>query len=69
MKNEKTNGFYRRLLVLTMNRVPDNKNPNLMDELMQEIDYFTQLCVRAVERMYEHEIIVTSADSEKAVAQ
>ena len=69
VKNEKTNGFYRRLLVLTMNRVPDNKNPNLMDELMQEIDYFTQLCVRAVERMYEHEIIVTSADSEKAVAQ
>lgn len=69
VKNEKTNGFYRRLLVLTMNRVPENKNPNLMDELMQEIGYFTQLCVRAVERMYENEIIVTSADSEKAVAQ
>jgi len=84
VKNEKTNGFYRRLLVLTMNRVPDNKNPllvltmnrvpdnknpNLMDDLIQEIDYFTQLSVKAVERMYENEIIVTSADSEKAVAQ
>lgn len=69
VRNEKTNGFYRRLLVLTMNRVPDNKNPNLMDDLIQEIDYFTQLSVKAVERMYENEIIVTSADSEKAVAQ
>lgn len=69
VKNEKTNGFYRRLLVLPINRVPEKKDPNLMDELMQEIDYFTQLSVKAVERMYENEIIATSADSERAVSQ
>lgn len=69
VKAEKTNGFYRRLLVLPMNRVPEKKNPNLLNELLQEIDYFLWLSVQALERMYEKEIIVTSAESEKAVAQ
>ena len=69
VKNEKTNGFYRRLLVLPMNRVPEQKNPNLVEELMQEIDSFIHLSVEAVERMYERRILVSSADSEKAVTQ
>lgn len=69
VKAEKTNGFYRRLLVLPMNRVPEKKNPNLLNELLQEIDYFVWLSVQALERMYEKEIIVTSAESEKAVTQ
>ncbi len=69
VKAEKTNGFYRRLLVLPMNRVPEKKNPNLLNELLQEIDYFVWLSVQALERMYEKGIIVTSAESEKAVAQ
>lgn len=69
VKAEKTNGFYRRLLVFPMNRVPEKKNPNLLNELLQEIDYFLWLSVQALERMYEKEIIVTSAESEKAVAQ
>ncbi len=69
VKAEKTNGFYRRLLVLLMDRVPEKKNPNLLNELLQEIDYFLWLSVQALERMYEKEIIVTSAESEKAVAQ
>ncbi len=69
VKAEKTNGFYRRLLVLPMNRVPEKKNPGLLNELLQEIDYFLQLSVQALERMYENEIITASAESEKAVAQ
>lgn len=69
VKAEKTNGFYRRLLVLPMDRVPEKKNPNLLNELLQEIDYFVWLSVQALERMYEGEIIVSSAESEKAVAQ
>ena len=69
VKNEKTNGFYRRLLVLPMNRVPEQKNPNLVEELMQEIDSFIHLSVEAVERMYERRILVSSADSERAVTQ
>lgn len=69
VKNEKTNGFYRRLLVLPMNRLPEQKNPNLVEELMQEIEYFIKLSVEAVERMYERRILVSSADSERAVTQ
>ncbi len=69
VKNEKTNGFYRRLLVLHMNRVPKKKNPNLLNELLQEIDYFLWLSVQALERMYEKNIIMISDDSEKAVTQ
>lgn len=69
VKSEKTNGFYRRLLVLTMNKVPVKKNPNLFQELEQEIEYLLRLAVQAVERMYEQGIIVTSVASEKAVQQ
>lgn len=69
VKSEKTNGFYRRLLVLPMNKVPVKKNPNLYQELEQEIEYFLHLAVQAVERMYQQGIIVTSVASEKAVQQ
>lgn len=69
VKAEKTNGFYRRLLVLPMDRVPEKKNPNLLDELLQESDYFLQLSVKAVERMYERGTIVVSKTSENAVSQ
>lgn len=69
VKSEKTNGFFRRLLVLTMNKVPEKKNPNLYQELVQEIDYLLQLAVQAVERMYQQKIITVSKASEKAVLQ
>lgn len=69
VKSEKTNGFYRRLLVLTMNKVPERRNPNLYQELLKEIDYLLQLSVQAVERMYQKGIITTSEASEKAVLQ
>lgn len=69
VKSEKTNGFYRRLLVLTMNKVPLHKNPNLFQELSEEIDYLLQLSVQAVERMYQQGSITVSQASEKAVLQ
>lgn len=69
VRAEKTNGFYRRLLVLPMNRVPEKKNPGLLNELLHEIDYFLRLSVQALERMYGNEIITASAESEKAVEQ
>lgn len=69
VKSEKTNGFYRRLLVLTMNKIPEEKNPNLFSELLQEIDYLLQLAVQAVERMYQKNVITVSEASEKAVLQ
>lgn len=69
VKSEKTNGFYRRLLVLPMNKVPTRKNPNLFQDLEKELDYLLQLAVQAVGRMYEQGIIVTSKASERAVLQ
>lgn len=69
VKSEKTNGFYRRLLVLTMNKVPLQKNPNLFQELLEEIDYLLQLSVQAVERMYQQSTIAVAEASEKAVLQ
>lgn len=69
VKSEKTNGFYRRLLVLTMNKVPLQKNPNLFQELLQEINYLLQISVQAVERMYQQGTITVSEASDKAVAQ
>lgn len=69
VKSEKTNGFYRRLLVLTMNKVPLQKNPNLFQELLQEINYLLHISVQAVERMYQQGTITVSEASEKAVAQ
>lgn len=69
VKSEKTSGFYRRLLVLTMNKVPLQKNPNLFQELLGEINYLLQLSVQAVERMYQQSTIVVAEASEKAVLQ
>lgn len=69
VKSEKTNGFYRRLLVLTMNKVPLQKNPNLFQELLTEIDYLLQLSVQALERMYQQGTITVSESSERAVLQ
>ena len=69
VKSEKTNGFYRRLLVLTMNKVPLQKNPNLFQELLAEIDYLLQISVKALERMYQRKTITISQSSERAVMQ
>ena len=69
VKSEKTNGFYRRLLVLTINKPPTEVNPNLFQELEEEIEYLLQLVVKALERMYEQKIITISNASKKAVLQ
>lgn len=69
VKSEKTDGFYRRLLVLTMNKKPLQKNPNLFNDLSNEIDYLLHLAVQALERMYKQRIITVSKASELAVLQ
>lgn len=69
IKAEKSNGFYRRLLILTMDRIPLQKNPNLFQQLQSEIDYLLWLSVEAVGRMYQQELLTNSVSSEKAVNQ
>ena len=67
VKAEKTNGFYRRLLIITMNRVPAVVKPDLFDQLRNEIDFFVHLSVEALTRMYERGTILASDHSAQAV--
>ena len=64
---EKTNGFYRRLMILNMTRQPDNKRADYLELLKREIDYLIRLSVKALERMYETGHIKESAGSREAV--
>ena len=67
VKSEQTNGFYRRLLILTMNRVPAKKDPAFFDRLSAEIDDFIRLSVQALERLYQNGQITESPGSIEAV--
>lgn len=67
VKSEQTNGFYRRLLILTMNRVPERQDPTFFDQLSERIEEFLRLCVQALERLYSAGQITESASSVAAV--
>lgn len=67
VKAEKTNGFYRRLLVLTMNKVPDHKLTHFFDLLSEETDDFIRIAVRALEKLYSDGTITESSGSIEAV--
>ena len=65
--SEKTNGFYRRLLILNMTRQPEHKRADYLEILKGELDYLIQLSVKALERMYQAGLITESAGSLEAV--
>ena len=67
VKSEQTNGFYRRLLILTMDRVPEKKDPEFFDRLSAEIDDFIRISVTALERLYQNGQITESPGSIEAV--
>ncbi len=67
VRTEKSNGFFRRLLVLTMNRVPPVRRPDLFADLSARIDYWIRLCVDALERMYMRGNLLESGHSRRAV--
>ena len=69
VKSERSNGFYRRLQVLEMNRQPTTINAALFDELNGQINHFIRLCVEAVQRMYERGTLLESENSKTAVKQ
>ena len=69
VKAEKTNGFYRRLLIIEMNNTPKKKDASLMDKLKGEADYFLFLIVEALRRLYARGEILVSEGSRKATAE
>jgi P4 family phage/plasmid primase-like protien len=67
IQGERTTGFYRRLLVLTLDKKPKQVNPDLFSTL--EIDYFIHLCMDALARLHRTGMIQESEHSRKAVEQ
>ena len=67
--SERTNGFYRRLLVLRMDKQPEKPDTGLADRLAMETVYFIRLAVQALHRMYQRGIITVSENSKNAVLQ
>lgn len=69
VRNEKTGGFYRRLLVLSMNEQPKHRDPRLYERLKAGIPYLIHLAMQAVHRMYERGYILESEGSKAKVRQ
>jgi P4 family phage/plasmid primase-like protien len=69
IKGETTNAIYRRLIIIPMNYKPKSPNPNLSDELENEIDYFIHRLVQAGEELYREGKFTISSESIKAVEQ
>ena len=67
VKAERTNGFYRRLLVLKMDKLPEDRNADFFQQLSKEIVYFIHACVDALSRMYEAGTITESEGSKEEV--
>lgn len=67
--SERTNGFYRRLLVLRMDKQPEKPDTGLADRLAVETGYFIRIAVQALHRMYQRGIITVSENSKNAVLQ
>lgn len=69
IKGERSNGFFRRLLVLNMNEVPKQKDAALFGKLANNLEHYIRLCVSALERMYETGCLFESNNSKISVEQ
>lgn len=67
VKAERTNGFYRRLLILEMDKRPQKRRADFFQVLEQELPYFIRLCVKALESLYEAGTLKESSRSREAV--
>ena len=72
VKNEKTAGFYRRMLVLKINKptIQDSDvDINFFEKLENEILYFCKISIDALHEAYQRGTITISENSKKAVNQ
>lgn len=67
VQNEYTNGFYRRLLIFTMDKKPEKVNTNLFDELREEIGYLIFISLKELQKMYQNGKITISKQSEREI--
>ena len=68
--DDKTNAYYRRLLVLYMNRaIPeDQKDSQLKEKLFQESDYAIHMAMLALRRLYTDNHFTESEHSKECIA-
>lgn len=67
VKGEKSDGFYRRLLVVNMNQKPKTVNPNLYAQLFECKERIIWLAVQAVRRLYADGHFCGNENSDLAV--
>lgn len=67
--SERTNGFYRRLLILKMDKKPEKPDIGLADRLLLELPYLIKISVQALHEMYQRGTITESENSKRAVLQ
>ncbi len=67
VKGEKSDGFYRRLLVVDMNKKPKTVNPDLFAELFECKERIIWLAVQAVRRLYADGHFCGNENSDLAV--
>lgn len=65
--SEKTDGFFRRLMILKMDTKPKEVRPDYLDVLEEEMPYWIQLSVQALQRLYQTGRIHESDNSKNAV--
>lgn len=67
--DDKTNAYYRRLLVLDMNHVisEKEKDSQLKEKMYQEADYGIHMALRALKKLYEEQHFVESNHSKECI--
>ena len=67
--NESSDGFYRRLVLVQVDKKPEKENTLYRDMLLKEMPHFIHLCVEAAERLFARENfdLIEYEDSEERV--
>lgn len=67
VNNEKTEGLFRRLLILSMNTKPAKEDPDLIEHLQADLPYLLNQAMMALNRMYKRGKIFESEHSKELV--
>lgn len=66
---EKSDAFYRRLLILEMNHKPKEKDPKLKKKIARETDYAIHMAMNALHELYRRGELSESENSRRCVEE
>jgi P4 family phage/plasmid primase-like protien len=69
IEGERSTGAFRRLLLISFQNTPTEKDPLLPEKLSHELPYFCQLIAYAGHRMYQRGYVLESPNSENDIKQ